>query len=56
MQSKISALVWRSESQPSFLAARYHGDPLAEVREFVKLGVDGIFGDFPDVIVKGLGR
>lgn len=48
--------VWTLRSEPSFLAARYRGDPLAEVREFARLGVDGIFGDFPDVIVKGLGR
>jgi len=48
--------VWTLRSEPSFLAARYRGDPLAEVREFARLGVDGIFGDFPDVLVKGLGR
>ena len=48
--------VWTLRSEPAFLAARYRGDPLAEVREFARLGVDGIFGDFPDVLVKGLGR
>lgn len=48
--------VWTLRSEPSFLAARYRGDPLAEVREFARLGVDGMFGDFPDVVVKGLGR
>lgn len=48
--------VWTLRSEPQFLAARYHGNPLAEVREFARLGVDGIFGDFPDVVVKGLGR
>ncbi len=48
--------VWTLRSEPSFLAARYRGDPLAEVREFARLGVDGMFGDFPDVLVQGLGR
>jgi glycerophosphoryl diester phosphodiesterase len=48
--------VWTLRSESTFLAARYHGDPLAEAREFARLGVDGIFGDFPDVIVRALGR
>ncbi|MBL0937603.1 MAG: glycerophosphodiester phosphodiesterase [Gemmatimonadaceae bacterium] len=46
--------VWTLRSEPQFLAKRYRGDPLAEVREMVRLGVDGIFGDFPDVVVAGL--
>ena len=48
--------VWTLRPEPQFLAARYKGDPLAEVRELTSLGVDGIFGDCPDLIVKGLGR
>ncbi|MBL0173259.1 MAG: glycerophosphodiester phosphodiesterase [Gemmatimonadaceae bacterium] len=52
----LAVHVWTLRSEPTFLAARYRGDPLAEVREFARLGVDGIFGDFPDVLVKGLGR
>jgi glycerophosphoryl diester phosphodiesterase len=48
--------VWTLRSEAQFLAARYHGDPLGEVRELAALGVDGIFGDFPDVLLKGLGR
>lgn len=48
--------VWTLRSEPVFLAKRYGGDPLAEVREMARLGVDGIFGDFPDVVVRGLGR
>jgi glycerophosphoryl diester phosphodiesterase len=27
---------------------------VAEVRELVRLGADGIFGDFPDVVVEGV--
>ena len=48
--------VWTLRSEPVFLGARYRGDPTNEVREFAKLGVDGMFGDFPDVLVRGLGR
>ncbi|MCA0375487.1 MAG: glycerophosphodiester phosphodiesterase [Gemmatimonadetes bacterium] len=47
---------WTLRSEPTFLPRRYGGDPLAEVREIASLGVDGIFGDFPDVVVRGLGR
>jgi glycerophosphoryl diester phosphodiesterase len=48
--------VWTLRPEPNFLAARYHGDPLEEVRELASLGVDGMFGDYPDVVVKGLNR
>jgi glycerophosphoryl diester phosphodiesterase len=48
--------VWTLRSEPTFLPKRYGGDPLAEVREMRRLGVDGIFGDFPDVVVGALGR
>jgi glycerophosphoryl diester phosphodiesterase len=48
--------VWTMRSEPAFLAKRYGGDPVAEVREMVRLGVDGIFGDFPDVVVDGVRR
>jgi glycerophosphoryl diester phosphodiesterase len=46
--------VWTMRSESVFLAKRYGGDPVAEVREMVRLGVDGIFGDFPDVVVAGV--
>ena len=48
--------VWTMRSEPVFLAKRYGGDPVAEVREMVRLGVDGIFGDFPDVVRQGVVR
>jgi glycerophosphoryl diester phosphodiesterase len=48
--------VWTLRPEPGSLAARYSGDPLAEVRELAALGVDGMFGDCPDLLVKGLGR
>lgn len=48
--------VWTLRPEAQFLAARYHGDPLAEVRELSALGVDGMFGDCPDLLLQGLGR
>ena len=46
--------VWTLRPEPAFLARRYGGDPLAEVRELVALGVDGLFGDFPDIVARGV--
>ena len=48
--------VWTLRREPDFLPASYHGDLAAEVRQFVTLGVDGMFTDFPDVaaaVIKG---
>lgn len=45
---------WTLRPEPAALAARYQGDPLAEVRELAALGVDGLFGDCPDQLVKAL--
>lgn len=47
---------WTLRPEAAFLAPRYRGDPLAEVRELAALGVDGLFGDYPDQLVRGLGR
>jgi glycerophosphoryl diester phosphodiesterase len=47
---------WTLRSEPRFLAPRYGGDPAAEVRELAALGVDGLFGDFPDLLVATLRR
>lgn len=46
--------VWTLRPEREFLPARYAGDPLAEAREMAALGVDGMFGDCPDVLVKAL--
>jgi glycerophosphoryl diester phosphodiesterase len=48
--------VWTLRSDESFLPKAYAGDPAAEWQTFAALDVDGIFGDFPDVGVKALGR
>ena len=47
---------WTMRNEPAFLSPSYDGDPVAEVRQFVALGVDGVFSDFPDVAVKAAGR
>jgi glycerophosphoryl diester phosphodiesterase len=41
--------VWTLRSEPVFLSPVYGGDPKKEYLQFASLGVDGIFGDFPDV-------
>jgi glycerophosphoryl diester phosphodiesterase len=48
--------VWTLRSDSLFLAKGYAGDGAAEWRRFAALGVDGIFGDFPDVGVAALAR
>ena len=46
--------VWTLRSEPAFLSPTYGGDPVKEYRQFAALGVDGIFGDFPDVAFAAL--
>ena len=46
--------VWTFRSDAPFLAAAYGGDPAAEYRQFLALGVDGVFSDFPDHAVAAL--
>ncbi|MFC0283424.1 glycerophosphodiester phosphodiesterase [Camelimonas abortus] len=48
----LAVFVWTLRSEPRFLAASYRGDPAAEARDFISLGVDGLFTDFPDVAVR----
>lgn len=40
---------WTMRSDAQFLAPDYEGDPDREYRQFLDLGVDGLFSDFPDV-------
>jgi glycerophosphoryl diester phosphodiesterase len=47
---------WTMRSEPVYLSPSYQGDPLAEVREYIALGVDGVFADFPDVAVRARTR
>ncbi len=47
---------WTMRNEPPYLSPSYDGDPAAEVRQFVAIGVDGVFTDFPDVAVKARRR
>lgn len=47
---------WTFRSEALFLHRDYAGDPLAELRQFLELGVDGVFADFPDVAVRARDR
>lgn len=47
---------WTFRSDAPFLAAHYGGDPRAEYRQFLALGVDGVFSDFPDHAVAAARR
>jgi glycerophosphoryl diester phosphodiesterase len=41
---------WTFRSDPVFLAPDYEGDAAREVEQFLELGVDGLFCDFPDLV------
>jgi glycerophosphoryl diester phosphodiesterase len=43
--------VWTVRPEPQFLPAGYQGDVRAEFLQLRKLGVDGVFTDFPDLAV-----
>jgi glycerophosphoryl diester phosphodiesterase len=47
---------WTFRSDPEFLAPEYEGQAEREYRQFYRLGVDGVFSDFPDVAVRSLAR
>ncbi len=46
--------VWTLRSEPEFLSPTYEGHPEREYLDYARLGVDGIFGDFPDVAAAAL--
>ena len=45
----LAVHVWTLRSDTLILPAGYRGNAVAEWRRFAMLGVDGMFGDFPDV-------
>jgi glycerophosphoryl diester phosphodiesterase len=47
--ARLFVHVWTLRREPPYLPTRYGGDLAAEVREFIALGIDGLFTDFPDV-------
>jgi glycerophosphoryl diester phosphodiesterase len=50
----LAVHVWTMRSDAPFLGREWGGDAAAEWRAFAAAGVDGIFGDFPDVGVRAL--
>jgi glycerophosphoryl diester phosphodiesterase len=40
---------WTFRREAVFLPPEYHGDAVAEMAQFCRLGVDGLFSDFPDL-------
>lgn len=52
----LAVHVWTLRSDAPYLGAEFAGDAAAEWRAFAAAGVDGMFGDFPDVGVRALGR
>lgn len=48
--------VWTVRREKEFLPAGYHGDVDAEFAALRRLGVDGVFTDFPDLAVKAYSR
>lgn len=48
--------IWTLRNEPRFIGARFGGDPRAEARAFLDAGVDGVFADFPDLVVEVMGR
>ncbi|MGW8312624.1 MAG: glycerophosphodiester phosphodiesterase [Desulfuromonadales bacterium] len=44
--------VYTFRNEKRRLAASYHGDPQAEYLQFFRLGVDGVFSEFPDTAIK----
>jgi glycerophosphoryl diester phosphodiesterase len=47
-QAGLLVHAWTLRGDAPFLPAAYRGDALAEWRRLAALGVDGLFGDFPD--------
>ena len=43
---------WTLRADKEFLPAAYKGDAAAEFQDFKRLGVDGVFTDFPDIAVR----
>lgn len=44
--------IYTMRNEGSYLAKEYGGDPKAEYRKWISMGVDGMFTDFPDTAVQ----
>jgi glycerophosphoryl diester phosphodiesterase len=42
---------WTFRNEDEYLAPNYNGNSEAEYEQFFKLGIDGVFSDFPDIAV-----
>lgn len=42
--------------EPRYLAANYNRNPITEYEQFFRLGVDGLFSDFPDTALEARSR
>jgi glycerophosphoryl diester phosphodiesterase len=51
---KVHAYTFRDE--PQHLAKDYGNDPIAEYLQFYRLGLDGVFSDFPDTALRARAR
>lgn len=45
---------WTLRAEPRFLAPRHRGELAAAARELTALGVDGVFTDHPDLVVRAV--
>jgi glycerophosphoryl diester phosphodiesterase len=43
---------WTFRAEPDTLASELGADPVQELRQFMAVGVDGVFSDFPDLAVR----
>ena len=50
--ANLKVHVWTFRNESCFLSARHKDQPELEIRDFLALGADGLFSDFPDVTFK----
>ncbi len=46
--------VWTLRREPRFVGTRFAGDMAAEARAFAAAGVDGVFSDNPDIVLRAV--
>ena len=51
----VHSYTFRNES-PTYVASEYGGNPALEYEQFYRLGVDGVFSDFPDTAFNSAAR
>jgi glycerophosphoryl diester phosphodiesterase len=48
----LRVYTWTFRNEQQYLASDYNGNSEAEYEQFFKLGIDGVFSDFPDTAVR----